>query len=107
MAKAGVDCCFFPVYEVEQGVTMINYDPEERGKRVPAAQWPGLMVKTRHLTKPGHAATLESFEGEIERRWQRLKARHEHPLLYTKGESMSAGVSNLALIFSAQFTTLS
>src|SRR5512145_718386 len=30
--QAAVDCCFFPLYEVERGITTINYDPEEKGK---------------------------------------------------------------------------
>ncbi|MDP2744057.1 MAG: thiamine pyrophosphate-dependent enzyme, partial [Dehalococcoidia bacterium] len=81
VAKAAVDCCFFPVYEVEKGKTTINYDPEERGKRTPASQWLGMMGKSKHLVKPEHAATLDAFEKEVERRWRRLKAMHEHPVL--------------------------
>ncbi|OGO04091.1 MAG: pyruvate synthase [Chloroflexi bacterium RBG_13_54_9] len=81
VVKAAVDCCFFPIYEVENGITTINYDPEERGKRIPASQWLGTMGKTRHLLKPEYAETLHAFEKEVERRWRRLKAMHEHPLL--------------------------
>ncbi len=81
VAKAAVDCCFFPVHEMEKGITSITYDPEERGKRIPVSQWLGMMGKTKHLLKPEHAATLQAIEAEIERRWRRLKAMHEHPLL--------------------------
>ncbi|HEY5764620.1 MAG TPA: thiamine pyrophosphate-dependent enzyme, partial [Candidatus Deferrimicrobiaceae bacterium] len=31
--QAAVDCCFFPLYEIERGITTINYDPEEKGKK--------------------------------------------------------------------------
>lgn len=81
VVKAAVDCCFFPLYEIEKGITTITHDPEARGKRVPAGEWLGMMGKTRHLLKPENAPLLKSFEGEVDRRWQRLKARHEHPLL--------------------------
>ncbi|WP_176235210.1 thiamine pyrophosphate-dependent enzyme [Candidatus Hakubella thermalkaliphila] len=81
VVQAAVDCCFFPIYEVERGITTINYDPEERGKRIPAAEWLKMMGKTRHLTRPEHADILAAFEAEVERRWRRLKAMHEHPLL--------------------------
>jgi pyruvate ferredoxin oxidoreductase alpha subunit len=81
VVKAAVDCCFFPVYEVENGITTISYDPEEQGKRIPVAQWLGMMGKSRHLLQPEHAESLQSFEKEVERRWRRLKAMHEHPLL--------------------------
>ncbi|MBI2836542.1 MAG: pyruvate synthase [Chloroflexi bacterium] len=81
VVKAAVDCCFFPVYEVEQGKTNITYDPDQRGKRITVSEWVGLMGKSKHLLRPEHAETLKALENEIERRWKRLKAMHEHPLL--------------------------
>lgn len=81
VARAAVDSCFYPVYEVEQGKTTINYDPEEQGKRIPLSQWLSMMGKTRHLLKPQYSQVLEAAQEEVERRWQRLKARHVHPLL--------------------------
>lgn len=81
VVKAAVDCCFFPVYEVENGVTTINYDPDQQGKRIPVSQWLGMMGKSKHLVRPEYAATLQASEQEVERRWKRLKAMHEHPLL--------------------------
>ncbi|MBI4267906.1 MAG: pyruvate synthase [Chloroflexi bacterium] len=81
VAKAAVDCCFFPVYEVENGITTITYDPDERGKRIPVSHWLGMMGKSKHLLTPEHANVLQAFEQEVERRWQRLKAMHAHPLL--------------------------
>lgn len=76
-----VDCCFFPLYEVERGVTNITYNPEEKNKRIPLSDWLKLMGKTRHMLKPEYEQTYKEFEGEIERRWSRLKARHESPYL--------------------------
>ncbi|MBI2857941.1 MAG: pyruvate synthase [Chloroflexi bacterium] len=81
LVKAAVDSCFFPVYEVENGKTNITYNPEERGKRIPLADWFGMMGKSRHLVKPEHGQTLQDVEQEVERRWRRLKAMHDHPLL--------------------------
>ncbi len=81
VAKAAVDCCLFPVYEVENGKTTITYDPEARAKRIPLSEWLAMMAKSKHLTRPEHAQTLRDLEQEVERRWRRLKAMHEHPLL--------------------------
>ena len=81
IVQAAVDSCFFPLYEVERGVTNITYDPEARKKRIPASEWLGMMGKTRHLLRPENADLLREFEEEVERRWRRLKARHENPLL--------------------------
>jgi len=76
-----VNSCFFPLYEVEHGVTTITYNPEEKNKRVPLSEWLKKMGKTRHMTKPEYADALKAFEDEVERRWQRLKAKHENPYL--------------------------
>jgi len=76
-----VDCCFFPLYEVEHGVTTITYNPEEKGKRIPAGDWLKTMGKTKHMVKPEYAETLKMFEDEIERRWVRLKAKSENEFL--------------------------
>lgn len=76
-----VNSCFFPLYEVEHGVTTITYDPEEKNKRVPVSEWLKTMGKTRHLTKPEYEEALKSFSDEVERRWLRLKAKHENPYL--------------------------
>ena len=81
VVQAAADCCFFPLYEIERGVTTITYDPEPLGRRIPVGDWLGLMGKTRHLRKPENAAVLASIEAEVERRWQRLKAMDESPLL--------------------------
>jgi pyruvate ferredoxin oxidoreductase alpha subunit len=77
--QAAVDSCFFPVYEIEKGHTIITYDPDAIGRRRPVADWLGLMGKTRHLMAPDNAERLEAIEAEVERRWRRLKAMHEHP----------------------------
>lgn len=81
VVQAAVDACFFPVYEIERGKTTITYDPEERGKRIPLAQWFKMMGTTRHLAEPQNAPVLRAIEEEVERRWRRLKAMHQHPLL--------------------------
>lgn len=78
---AAVSSNFFPLYEVENGITNITYNPEEKNKKVSVAEWLGSMGKTKHMTKPENAEALASFEQEVERRWNRLKAKHENPYL--------------------------
>jgi len=79
--QAAIDSCFFPLYEIEKGITTITYDPEKKNSRVPLLDWLKLMGKTRHFTKDGYKELLAKDEAEVERRWQRLKAMHESPLL--------------------------
>ncbi|MBO8170659.1 MAG: pyruvate synthase [Bacillaceae bacterium] len=76
---AAVNSCFFPLYEVEHGITNITYDPEEKNKRIDVKDWLSLMGKTKHLTTPEYEESLKMFADEVERRWRKLKAKHEHP----------------------------
>jgi len=79
--QAAVDSCFFPLYEIERGITTINYDPEEKGKKVPVTEWIKTMGKTKHMLKPDCKHVLDSFQTEVDRRWVRLKEMHKNPLL--------------------------
>jgi pyruvate ferredoxin oxidoreductase alpha subunit len=79
--QAAVDSCFFPLYEIEHGITTINYDPEAKGKKVPVTEWIKQMGKTKHMLKPDCKDVLDSFQTEVDRRWARLKEMHKNPLL--------------------------
>jgi pyruvate ferredoxin oxidoreductase alpha subunit len=79
--QAAIDCCFFPLYEVEHGHTTLTYDPEASDRRQPVGRWLELMGKTRHLVQPGQSETLRGIQDEVDRRWRRIKAMHEHPEL--------------------------
>jgi pyruvate ferredoxin oxidoreductase alpha subunit len=79
--QAALDSCFFPLYEVEHGHTTLTYDPEAAGRRRPVADWLKMMGKTKHLVAPANAQALQGIQGEVDRRWSRIKAMHDHPLL--------------------------
>ncbi len=79
IVKAAVDCCFFPLYEIERGVTKITYNPDDKQKRIPVSDWLKLMGKTKHMLNDEEM--VNHFSAEVEHRWLRLKAKDEHPLL--------------------------
>ena len=79
--ELAVDSCFFPVYEIEEGITTLSHNPELENRKVPLVNWLKTMKKTQHLLKPDHQVILEKFQKEVDLRWVRLKARAEHPLL--------------------------
>lgn len=79
--KAAVDSCFFPLYEVELGETTITYDPEAKKKRIELSEWLKMMGKTKHLLTERNVPMLREFEAEVERRWRRLKVKHETPFI--------------------------
>ncbi len=79
--EASVDCCYHPLYEIEQGITALNYNPEDKKKKINVLDWFDMMGRTKHLKKAGYSDIVDSIQLEIDRRWERLKARSEHPLL--------------------------
>jgi pyruvate ferredoxin oxidoreductase alpha subunit len=79
--QTAIDTCFFPLYEVEKGHTNVTYDPDAIGRRRKMAEWLGEMGKTKHMLAPEHADQLELIEDEVDKRWRRLKIKHENPEL--------------------------
>ena len=71
--EMAVDCCYFPLYEVEQGVTRLSYDPEKAGKKIPVAEWLSMMGRTKHLLKEEYREVREALQQETDRRYQELK----------------------------------
>ena len=81
VVEAAVNSCYFPLYEIEEGCTKISYNPETKGKKIPVLDWLKLMGRTKHLARPEYAEIAAGIQGEVDLRWQRLKARSEHPML--------------------------
>lgn len=78
---AAVDSCYFPLYEVEQGITTLSYDPEQKGKRIPVEEWLKMMGRTRHLCEERYESVRQALQGEVDRRFERLKIEAAHPKL--------------------------
>ena len=78
---AGVDCCYFPLYEIENGITNINYNPEDKNKKINVLEWLSMMGRTKHLKDKKYKYIVDEIQEEIDRRWERLKAQDSNPLL--------------------------
>lgn len=79
--EAAVNCCYFPLYEVEQGKTKLSYDPEKAGKKIPVSDWLAMMGRTKHLMKEEYSEIIMEVQQEIDRRFQVLKMKDENPIL--------------------------
>ncbi|MCI8266971.1 MAG: pyruvate synthase [Lachnospiraceae bacterium] len=71
--EAGVNCCYFPLYEIERGKTRLSYEPDAAGKKIPVAEWLAMMGRTKHLCGDAYQEVVESLQQEVDRRYQRLK----------------------------------
>ena len=50
-------------------------------KKLPVLDWLTMMGRTKHLGKEQYKDIVDEIQAEVDRRWERLKARAEHPLL--------------------------
>ncbi len=77
-----VRSCLHPLFEVEDSITKITYDPEKVGKKVPVVEALKLMgAAFRHLTTPDYADILADIQTEVDRRWERIKEMDANPKL--------------------------
>ena len=78
---AAVDCCYFPLYEIECGITSLSYDPKKTHKKIPVTEWFSMMGRTKHLATEEYKSVADQIQAEVDRRYERLAACAEHPLL--------------------------
>lgn len=71
MAKLAVETCFWPLFEVENDVWTLNYDPGPNKK--PMIEWLKLQGRFRHLLQPENAHIIEQIQRNVDTRWEDLK----------------------------------
>jgi pyruvate ferredoxin oxidoreductase beta subunit len=87
LSRLAVDSCFWPLYEVEDGVYKLNYRPKEK---LPITKYTELQGRFAHLKAPENAPVVEMLQGDVDTRWERLVRRCEQDeALAGKGETDS------------------
>lgn len=71
--EAAVNSCYFPLYEIEEGVTKLSYDPEKNGKKIPVTEFLSMMGRTKHLCNEKYEDVTIQLQNEIDRRFRALK----------------------------------
>lgn len=72
VAREAVDCCYWPLFEVEEGNWKLNYRPKEKK---PIVDWLKKQVRFKHLFKPDREEILEDIQSDIDKNWKRLLNR--------------------------------
>ncbi len=70
MCRLAVETCYWPLYEIENGVTKITFKPGEK-KAVEAFLKP--QGRFKHLFKPDNEWMLKKTQEDIDREWERLQ----------------------------------
>jgi pyruvate ferredoxin oxidoreductase alpha subunit len=77
-----VKTCLHPLYEVEKGITKLNYNPEKAGKKAPVTDlFKILGTAFRHLATPEYQDIALEIQNEVDRRWERLVEMEANPKL--------------------------
>ncbi len=71
MAKIAVETCFWPLFEIENDVWKLNYDPKDRKK--PIEEWLKTQGRFRHLFKPENAHMLKEIQEHVDKEWEKVK----------------------------------
>lgn len=72
ICKLAVDTCYWPMFEVDHGKWIINYEPK---KKLPIEDFLRPQGRFKHLFKKGNEHLLELFQAEVDRRWEELQAK--------------------------------
>ncbi len=69
IAKLAVDSCFWPLYEVENGVYKISYKPKNK---LPVTEFLKTQSRFKHLFRPENAEFLKRIQDDVDRNWNNL-----------------------------------
>ncbi|MCX7702699.1 MAG: thiamine pyrophosphate-dependent enzyme [Planctomycetota bacterium] len=74
IARLAVECCYWPLYEVENGSYKITYKPKER---ISVSDWLFAQERFEHLKKPENAHLVQEIEKFVEKKWNLLLNREK------------------------------
>lgn len=69
LSRLGVETCYWPLYEVENGVTRLNYIPKEK-KPLPEFLKP--QGRFKHLFQPKNEWAMKRFQELVDKEWEDL-----------------------------------
>jgi pyruvate ferredoxin oxidoreductase beta subunit len=70
LSRLAVETCYWPLYEIENGVTKITFKPKEKKPIVDFLKPQG---RFKHLFKPENEGLLAKIQADIDRDWERLQ----------------------------------
>jgi pyruvate ferredoxin oxidoreductase beta subunit len=69
-----VETCVWPLYEFEDGVWRLNYEPK---KKLPVEDFLAKQGRFRHMFKKGNEWMIEDAQKYVDEKWEKLKAKCE------------------------------
>ena len=69
LSRLAVNTCYWPLYEIENGVTKITVTPKEK---LPIVDFLKPQGRFKHLFSPENEGLLKQVQDEIDREWEKL-----------------------------------
>ncbi len=70
LTRIAVETCYWPLYEIEDGVLKVTFEPKEKK---PISEFLKAQGRFKHLFKPENEWMLKKIQDDIDREWERLK----------------------------------
>jgi pyruvate ferredoxin oxidoreductase beta subunit len=70
LSRLAVDTCYWPLYEIENGVIRITYKPKNKK---PIEEFLKPQGRFKHLFKPENEWMLKKIQEDIDRNWEALQ----------------------------------
>lgn len=77
LSRLAVQTCYWPLYEVEDGVVRVTYKPREKK---PIEEFLKPQGRFKHLFTPENEWIVKRFQEDVDREWERLQKEES---LYT------------------------
>lgn len=72
ICKAAVDTCIWPLYEIEEGVWKLNYEPK---KKLPIEEFLKMQGRFKHMFAPGNEWMIQEAQSHVDQKWAELQER--------------------------------
>lgn len=72
VAQKGVDTCFWPLYEVDEGEYNITYEPREK---LPVEEWLEPQKRFASLFKEENREVIDEIQEDIDEDWEKLQKK--------------------------------
>lgn len=69
LSRLGVETCYWPLYEIEEGITKVTFKPKEKKPLVDFLKPQG---RFKHLFSPENDWMLKKFQETVDREWEHL-----------------------------------
>lgn len=69
ICKMAVETCVWPLFEVENGVWRLTYEPKQK---LPVEEFMRLQGRFKHCFKPGNEWTIEEAQKYVDQKWEEL-----------------------------------